>query len=163
VFCKLPWSTSPTNVSVVATGLTNYAMPLIRYNTGDISSYVHEKCACGRDYPLLRGVEGRLANAYIVGRNGQLITTTGLQGHTRLLDCVERYQLYQDTEGEVALNIIKKETFSDKDFSPILAEFRNRLGDDVKIEVRVVDDIPLTGRGKLNYLVQKLPVKIDDI
>jgi len=147
---------------IVATGLTNYAMPLIRYNTGDISSYVHEKCACGRDYPLLRGVEGRLANAYIFGRNGRLIPTTGLQGHTRLLDCVERYQLYQDTKGEVVLNIIKKESFSDKDFSPILAEFHNRLGDDVKIEVRVVDDIPLTSRGKLNYLVQKLPVKIDD-
>lgn len=147
---------------IVATGLTNYAMPLIRYNTGDISSYVYEKCACGRDYPMLKGVEGRLANAYIVGRNGRLIPTTGLQGHTRLLDCVERYQLYQDTKGEVVLNIVKKESFSDKDFGPILAEFHDRLGDDVKIEVRVVDDIPLTARGKLNYVVQKLPVEINE-
>ncbi len=45
---------------VVCTGLTNYAMPLIRYRLHDVVVPSDEECPCGVRLPLLKSVEGRL-------------------------------------------------------------------------------------------------------
>jgi hypothetical protein len=44
------------------TSLTNEAMPLIRYRTGDITRRVAAPCACGGILPRLDKILGRLAN-----------------------------------------------------------------------------------------------------
>ena len=38
---------------VVATNLTNFVCPLIRYRTMDVAVATDERCSCGRQYPLL--------------------------------------------------------------------------------------------------------------
>lgn len=43
---------------VVITTLQNYAMPLVRYDTGDFAE-VGDACACGRGLPVLRRIVGR--------------------------------------------------------------------------------------------------------
>nr|MBP7144150.1 phenylacetate--CoA ligase family protein [Methanoculleus sp.] len=54
---------------VVATNLTNFVCPLIRYRTMDVAVATQEPCPCGRQYPLLERVEGRLQE-FIVTRSG---------------------------------------------------------------------------------------------
>jgi phenylacetate-CoA ligase len=45
---------------VVCTSLFNYAMPLIRYAVGDLAkASKKEKCPCGRNFELVRIIEGR--------------------------------------------------------------------------------------------------------
>lgn len=46
---------------VVVTTLHNFAMPLIRYETGDYAE-VGEPCACGRGLPVLKRIMGRQRN-----------------------------------------------------------------------------------------------------
>jgi len=46
---------------VVITSLSNYAMPLIRYQLGDYAE-VGEACPCGRGLPVLKRVLGRVRN-----------------------------------------------------------------------------------------------------
>jgi phenylacetate-coenzyme A ligase PaaK-like adenylate-forming protein len=43
---------------VVATSLNNFAMPLIRYETGDTAE-VGAPCPCGRGLPVLTRIMGR--------------------------------------------------------------------------------------------------------
>ena len=43
----------------IATNLMNYAMPFIRYDTGDLGSLRPEPCACGRGLTRIAGIMGR--------------------------------------------------------------------------------------------------------
>jgi phenylacetate-CoA ligase len=45
---------------MVGTSLAHRAFPLIRFGTGDLSYYTEELCPCGRTYPRLAGVMGRV-------------------------------------------------------------------------------------------------------
>src|SRR3989338_556644 len=44
---------------IIATGFYNYAMPLIRYDVGDIGAISEKPCPCGRGLPVLKSLDGR--------------------------------------------------------------------------------------------------------
>ena len=71
---------------------------------------------------------------------------------------MKEYQLYQDCEGEIILHIVKKEEFSDDDATYIKENFQKRLGDEFSLSLRYMDSIPLTSRGKYQFLIQKLQI-----
>lgn len=57
---------------IIATTLTNYAMPLLRYDTGDIGELVRHQCSCGRQRPLLKAIHGRSTDV-LVTPEGKLL------------------------------------------------------------------------------------------
>jgi phenylacetate-CoA ligase len=71
---------------------------------------------------------------------------------------MKEYQLYQDYEGEIILHIVKKEGFSDDDEHQIRENIQKRLGPEFSLSFAYMDSIPRTGRGKYQFLVQKLPL-----
>ncbi len=65
---------------VVAMGFTNYAMPFIRYRTGDIVTKTKEFCVkCGRYHRIADSIEGRI-NDFLIGRKGEVIP--------RIMSCI---------------------------------------------------------------------------
>jgi phenylacetate-CoA ligase len=52
---------------LVVTPINNPAWGMIRFGTGDLSSYTTERCACGRTSFRLNGILGRTADAVKVG------------------------------------------------------------------------------------------------
>jgi phenylacetate-CoA ligase len=148
---------------IVGTGFHNFAMPLIRYKTRDLAVVAEGKCdKCGRNYPLLQRIEGRLQEL-VVTKNGRLITMTTIASiHSDVFDKVKQFQFYQDTIGEVVFNIVKKPKYRDEDTKRIRRALATRLGDDVKLIINFVDNIPLTKSGKHRYLIQKLPIEWSD-
>ena len=50
---------------IVVTDLVNRAMPIIRYQVGDMGVLSDRQCPCGRGLPLLEKIEGRMAD-YVV-------------------------------------------------------------------------------------------------
>ena len=71
---------------------------------------------------------------------------------------VKEFQLYQDTEGEIILKIVKSGDYSDSDSKTILKKFQKTLGDDFHFSIKFADHIPRTKRGKYQFLIQKLPI-----
>src|SRR5262249_8028755 len=63
--------------SVVVTDLSNRAMPLLRYQVGDVAVATDRLCPCGRGLPLLERIEGREAD-YVVTPSGRLISGISL-------------------------------------------------------------------------------------
>jgi len=142
---------------IVGTSFDNFAMPLIRYKTQDLASYKPGRCKCGRNYPLLTRIEGRLQEL-IVTRTGRLISMTAINMHGDVFDNVKQFQFYQEDPKAVVLNIVKKQTFSDADTAKIKKELMAKLGYDIDLILRFVETIPLTVSGKHRFLIQKLPV-----
>lgn len=48
-----------TRGRLIVTSLSNYAMPLIRYDTGDIGEAAVDACECGRNMPSFANIHGR--------------------------------------------------------------------------------------------------------
>ncbi|MCK9277413.1 MAG: phenylacetate--CoA ligase family protein, partial [Methanoculleus sp.] len=145
----------------VATNLTNFVCPLIRYRTMDLAVLGKSPCTCGRNYPLLERVEGRVQD-FIVTSKGELLSGITMNIDTDAFDNVKQFQFYQERVGEVILNIVKKPAFSDLDADYLRREVGRSCGDDVTITIRYVDNIPLTARGKYRYFVQNMPIRFGE-
>lgn len=143
---------------IVATGFNNYVFPIIRYKTEDVGVYTTNKCKCERNYILLKRIEGRTQD-FIVSRLKRIIPITGVNG--LLSDYsknVKKWQLYQEKHGELILKIVKTSDYKDFDENTIKKSFQKKFGDEFKLIIDYVDNIPLTSRGKHKFLVQKLQI-----
>jgi len=147
---------------VVATNLTNYVCPLIRYRTMDLATAAQGPCTCGRHYPLLEHVEGRL-HEFIVTKDRRLISMTAVNMHSDVFDNVVQFQFYQEKAGEVILRIVRKPGYTDRDTDYILSELEKKFEGDVDVTVHFVTKIPRTRRGKYRFLIQDLPLDGGDI
>ena len=147
---------------VVATNLTNYVCPLIRYRTRDVAIAAAKQCSCGRQYPLLEKVEGRLQE-FIVTRSGHLISVTPINYESGAFENIKQFQMYQETMGELIMKVVRKPTYTEDDTRQLIQELRWQLGDDMDVQIRFVDEIPRTEGGKFRYLIQKLPISVRDL
>ena len=146
---------------IVGTGFHNYIFPLIRYRTGDLGIYTTEKCPCGRHYPLLKKIEGRLQE-FVISKTQQLVPLTGI--YSLVASCssnVRECQLYQDKVGELVLNIVKTQHYSKADDEIIKKSFKKRFGNQFNLTFCYVNQIPRTKGGKYQFLIQKLPIEFN--
>src|SRR5207244_11937336 len=70
--------------AIVVTDLSNFAMPLIRYQIGDVGVLADRACPCGRGLPLLESIEGREAD-YVVTADGRLVSGISLTENFALM------------------------------------------------------------------------------
>jgi len=69
---------------------------------------------------------------------------------------VFRYQFYQETRGKALLRIMPRKGFSEKDKKAILKEFNDKFSGNVEVNAIVVENIPLTQRGKYKFIDQNI-------
>jgi phenylacetate-CoA ligase len=145
---------------IVGTGFGNRLMPLLRYRTGDLAAFTDGPCECGRAYPLFSRIEGR-TQEYFVGRGGALIPLLGnYDVSARMRDKIRELQFVQEREGAVVVNTVKEPGCSDSQVQKeVLARLRERSGGQLDFEVRFVERIGRTTRGKQKLLIQKVPVE----
>lgn len=128
---------------IIVTDLYNYAMPMIRYDTGDtgaLSNYDDGKSnqyletVEGRRLDLLYATDGSLVSSYIVYKN--------MWQYTEIL----QYQLVQYGEKDYLFKINMEGAFAKEE--KLIAEFKQYLGHDANFKVEYVDEIPLLASGK---------------
>ena len=86
--------------------LNNFAMPFIRYNLHDISSFSAQQCSCGRTFPLLNKIKGR-ADDYMITAEGKKISFVSLGSYWHpLTKFVDEYQLIQENVNSFTVLII---------------------------------------------------------
>ena len=143
---------------VVITDLNNYCMPFIRYRIGDLAVAIDgtEPCTCGRGLPRIGQIEGRV-QAVIRGTNGAFLPGTFFSHLFKEFDhAIRQYQVVQEAEGEIILKIIRARRYTNEAMDEILKELRRYLGEDMTINVKTVDHIPMVGTGKHQGSVSKL-------
>lgn len=142
---------------IVVTGFNNSIFPFIRYRTMDLGVLTHERCKCGRKYSLLKRVEGRLQEL-IVTKDNRLISMVAINMHSDIFKNVKQFQFYQEEKGEVTLNIVPNQNYSENDSEIIKDELSKKLGDGVNLTLNFVENIPRTRSGKYRFLIQKLSI-----
>jgi len=142
---------------IVATGLISAVMPLIRYRTGDFSSWRSGPCPCGRPGRRLGPIEGRWNREYLVTRSGSRVHMAALNLHSSVFDNVERYRFVQSEPGCVRLLLVPGLGYKDADGSRIQAEMDGKLSGLVEVELVTTTTMDLTQRGKGVFIEQLIP------
>lgn len=129
---------------IVVTDLFNYAMPLIRYDTGDIGS-ISDISQCSIKTPVLKHLEGRMLDL-IYDTSGNLISSFLVYKNMWKYTEILQYQLIQEAKSEYTMKINIK--FHFKRESELISELHEYLGSDAIITFEYVDEIPLLASGK---------------
>lgn len=141
---------------IVGTTLDNQAMPLLRYDTGDIAILPkdhNEMCSCGRSGRLVSRIDGRKED-YLVLSDGSLV---GRIDHLfKDAVAVSEAQVVQKKKGEAIFRIVQTKHYSTKDEKALLSEVEQRFGDRLSIEFEYVEQLPRSKRGKLRLVINQL-------
>ena len=150
--------TDGTYARMVATGLHNYGMPLIRYDIGDMTAFQTRRCPCGRGLPLLSPVTTK-AEDIVVTSEGRFVSSSVLTHPFKPMHHVAKSQIIQDSPDELLIKVVPRRGYSTRDTAVLLTEMHKRVGEAMKIEVMLVDDIPPSSSGKFRWVVSKVPLK----
>ncbi len=143
---------------IVITELNNFALPLIRYNIGDLAVKIdpNQTCKCGRGLPLIGEIQGRV-QSIVVGTNKQFIPGTFFNRVFFKHDlAVRQYQVVQEELGKLNIKIIKGNLFTDQILETISKDIKIHMGENMVIQFEFVDEIPLGRTGKRQYCVSKI-------
>jgi len=142
---------------IICTALHSYAMPLIRYETGDVGMYSDEQCPCGRSLPLMSYREG-CANTFIVTPTGKLVSPCLLVNILKVIPGITQYKLVQERKGELKVQLAKGKEFSPETVNQVMQGLKKVLGDEMDIEIKVVEQIPPDPPGKIHSIISKVPL-----
>jgi phenylacetate-CoA ligase len=136
---------------VVLTNLHNYAMPFIRYDTGDMAVAGTNSCACGRGFPVVEQLQGR-SQEVVKTPSGKMINPVSLGQYLFVshgyVDAVKQYQLVVEKPDRARLLIVPATDFGVHIQDRLRRDMGQLLGTDMTVEVSIVKDIPLEKSGK---------------
>ncbi|TFH02353.1 MAG: phenylacetate--CoA ligase family protein [Calditrichales bacterium] len=143
---------------IIGSAYWNRTTPFIRYRSLDYAVRGEDSCRdCGRNYPLLERIEGRLQE-FIVGKSGKLIALTGVSIICGQFDEVEQFRFKQQTPGIIEFTYIRKPHVSLVNEKFIADSLGSKLGVEFNLSLREVKEIHRTISGKLKYLDQELDI-----
>jgi phenylacetate-CoA ligase len=142
--------------SVVVTDLTNRAMPIIRYQVGDVAVWSRRACSCGRPLPLLQRLEGREAD-YVVTPRGELVSGISLtENFAVAVPGVAQLQIVQETVDFFRFRIVRGPDFGDASLARLRSLVAERFGPDVRYECEYLGRIPPEPSGKYRFCISKV-------
>ena len=141
---------------VLVTDLTNYAMPFIRYENGDLGVLTSEKCRCSVNLPSMKPIEGRIED--IIVTKDKLISSLAINPIFNSLP-INQYQIVQETEDEILVKIVKGDGYTEAVTENVIKLLPKYISTKVKFHIIFADHIPLTPSGKHRFVISKIPVR----
>jgi phenylacetate-CoA ligase len=141
---------------IVATGFWNDAMPLVRYDTGDLAIL-----PAGLTPQAMREIElGLRSFRGILGRQDETIllpdgtVVYGLNQIPKGIDCASQVQIVQPAPLKVTLLVVPKANYTDADSEALLRNARNRFPREVELSVERVERLRQTAAGKTPFVIR---------
>ena len=142
--------------SFLVTDLSNRAMPLIRYQNGDVVVGSGRACRCGRGLPMIERIEGREAD-YVLTPSGRLISGISLtENFALLITGAAQVQIVQDAIDHLVIRLVPDDEFGDASYRQIAKLVDETFGESVRYEVDLVDAIPQEPTGKYRFCISKV-------
>jgi phenylacetate-CoA ligase len=144
---------------IVVTHLDNWAMPFIRYRTGDVAQFDTQKCKCGRNLSAMKKIQGRTTD-FIITPDGRWQHGLSLIYVMRDIPGVAEFKIIQEAVDDVKVLLkIHKTLFPEEGKREIIEGFKKRMGQEVNVNIEMVDEIEKDASGKYRYVVSKVAGK----
>ena len=137
---------------VVCTGFLNYDQPLLRYRIGDRMTKGKGSCACGRNMPMIKDIDGRMEDV-IKGADGrQMVRFHGLFIG---ISSIERAQVIQHTIHHIEIKIQNEIALTTPEIELIKTRLESQLGT-MKVDVNQHQKIEQTANGKFKAVISMI-------
>jgi phenylacetate-CoA ligase len=142
----------PGQPGEVVVTLFDEAYPLIRFATGDISSFgAHPFCSCGRTAPKLTGILGRVGDAVKV--KGMFVRGSQIDEIVKQFPEVSRYQAIvtrADHQDQLTYRVELNTP------SPDVAALKTKLGEKLRDLLKVRGEVEIVGAGSIAQSGKKI-------
>lgn len=134
---------------IVITDLRNYAMPMIRYDTGDVGAWVKDSDS---DRLVIGHFGGRSIDM-IFNANEELISPHSISTAMWAFQVVKQYQFAQIGKAEynMRLNVAGERI----DENALIQALKCVVGNNAIITIKYCDEIPVLSSGKRRYIVNE--------
>ena len=144
---------------VVITDLHNFAMPLIRYATGDYAEK-GGSCSCGRGLPTLKKICGRERNLAILPNGKKYWPRIGFN-HFRTIAPIEQYQLIQESLQNIEVRLVVSRTLMGNEEQALREIICEKMGFPFQLHFTYFEkQIPRGENGKFEEFICRVPVEL---
>jgi len=146
-----------TEGEILVTSLTNYAMPLIRYQIGDTGrlSPPNELRQKG-SAQVLQAILGKTVDIFRTSE-GALVEPGYFEGLMYFKDWIQKFQVIQTSTSRIVFRIVRSDSHcSHADLEQIVTETKMLMGSDCEVTFEFVDEIPASGSGKYRYQISEV-------
>lgn len=142
---------------ILATSLYNYAMPFIRYETGDIGSILSENkiCRCKRGYRRLKEIKGRSVDVLVSPEGKNIHGWFFLYIFWEYCKGIREYQVVQENLDKIVIKIVPESDFDDKQLDKI-REIVKGKSEGWNLEFKFVDKIERPWSAKYKFIINKM-------
>lgn len=148
---------------LIVTSLTNWAMPFIRYELGDIGALKDGYCACGSQFPMMT-TEICRSNDIICTPSGKDIYPSYFHHVLDGIAGIASFQFRQITD-ECLLLLVEQDG-RNPNLQSQLSELGQRIKRDLdpgmQLEAQIVDQIERSKAGKHRFVISELGVRSAD-
>ncbi len=139
--------------SIIATGFSNYAFPLIRYDTGDVATWLPKdyKCACNRPTRAIASIDGR-AEDYVLTPEGQRVARFGYVFKDAAN--IRKAQIIQRVAGSIIVRVVPTEAFDDSDEVALRSSIATWISPRLGVDIEAVASIPQEPDRKFRAVVR---------
>lgn len=139
---------------IIATSLHNYAMPFIRYETGDMGDTVSDVCGCGRGSRLLKEVIGR-QQEILQTPEGKFVYGGFFSRIFWEISGVKEFQIIQKKLNAITIKMVLEENFDENQLD-IIRKIIKSKSEQWDVEFIYVDEIERTRAGKYKFILSEL-------
>jgi phenylacetate-CoA ligase len=136
----------------VITGLSSEAQPFIRYRTGDVMRLSSEPAAGGQGLHVIAEVTGRQTD-FVVAADGRVMHALAVIYVLRAVPGIAQFKCIQHALDRMEVQIVPDAGWNEAARDAVVAGLHARLGETLKVELRMLDDIPPEASGKHRYVV----------
>lgn len=138
---------------LLVTSYTTHGTPLIRYRIGDHITLADSQdiCTCGSIFPLVKRIDGRTSD-YILSPTHGKVNLGNISNSTKNIEGIINFQVIQYAVDKVQVLIVTNDKFNIIEQDRFLAALQERLGLQLDITIKIVDDIPTEKSGKFRIV-----------
>lgn len=140
---------------ILTTSFYNFAMPLIRYASGDYGVLTEKPCPCGRSSRALKFVAGRQRNLF------RFVDGTSKWPNMRMKElrpiyAFKQLQVVQDRIDHLTLYMVRSDVEKEIDKNALEEVFRQSLHPSLSISIELQDEMKRSPSGKFEDFISKI-------
>lgn len=138
---------------IVVTDLYNYAMPFVRYDTGDVGAWVYTT-HFGKKVKAIGNFGGRVVDM-IFDTKGNQVSPHTVTNTMWEFQGIKQYQFVQQSEKQYLIKLNMENGMSCNE-AKLLSIMLEKFGNDAEFEIQYYDEIPVLASGKRRYIVNEM-------
>ena len=142
------------NKELIITDLDNYAFPMIRYLNNDIGNRYEGDKPCSVPFSRMGQLSGRQSDIIKLPDGGTL-SVPSFFGSMLLkkINGIIKYQIEKDRPDHLLIKFVVSTSFTEKDREVVKQSMDQYLGERIKWDIAIVDDIPVSQTGKFKLVI----------